>query len=273
MCVSLAPAHFLGTVLCLAESMRNGRYVNTLVYRNRAKNLTSDGRPNAMLLHFPSAGMGPENIVDTSTFPKFVDDLVDAVKPPKNLDRALLSFSMTRFSEPHVFDHGIYTVVLAGNASDIPQALGRVREDRRPDVNQAVFDWYAQRFPGYSFALCCFNTRDEVKADPMMWWYEPNDLRRVMLPGIDAHTGKAPNLREDVAIDHWLILGSQERRDPRMVPVNYAKAGPIPPMARNLLPNYVVGKLVRGYDKNGDFVGPAHALAEGPHLLERGLLV
>jgi hypothetical protein len=92
-----------------------------------------------------------------------------------------------------------------------------------------------------------------------------------MLPGLDAHTGDVPNLEAQVELDHWIILGSQDQRSQRMQRVHYSEK--LSPLAAALLPKYVTGKQFYGQMKNGDFVGSRSAIAEGPQLLQRGLLV
>ena len=278
MCISLHPARFSGTVLCLSEALHpvTGRFVNTLVYENVRENRKPDGGPNAMLLHFPSKGMTRENLIDTRDFRGFTKDLIEAVRPrPRSSSNIQLKSATLGGGRVEVFKHDIYDMVLAQNAADIPGSLGTVDKEKRPDLNLEVFDYYGsdRNYDDWSFLLCCFDNLDAQKAAPIMAWYEPLMPNRVMLPGLDAH-GIAPDLKEDVEVDHWVILGSQEKKSSHMQPVNYTQAGPkMTSLARTLLPKYVSGRHFSGRMRNGDFVGPVSAFAEGPSALNRGLLL
>lgn len=269
MCVSFEAAAFEGTILCLSKAHHPelDREVRVLVYANKPQNKSLEGG-NAMLLHFPSKGMTEANMIDTTDFPVIAQNLVDAVGP-------------TNFGDGEdalVFDSGIYTVVLASDIAQIPEALRRVPENKRPAVNQAILDWYGARFPGWSFALCCFDSRDaEIDPPPpLLWWYEQTlsgaDSDEIMLPTIDAHTGAPPDLDEEVNVDHWVMIGSQSNESDSMYPVYYSKK--LPPLAAALLPKFVTGEYFTGRRmKNGDFVGSLQkALAEGPGTLQRRLM-
>jgi hypothetical protein len=277
MCVSFDRAAFTGTVLCLSTARHPelDRDVRVLVYANMPENRSPSGA-NAMFLHFPSTGMTAANVIDTTDFPYIAEDLVETVKPrSRSLLEEPACFSAGG-ADALVFDSGIYTVVLASHVSQIPEALLRVPENKRPALNQAILDWYNEHFPGWSFALCCFDSRDaEVRAAPLLWWYEQtfgsDDPDEVVLPGVDAHTGDVPNLSEDVDVDHWVIVGSSERKSPLMQLVNYGDD--IHKLARALLPKYAVGQRFEGQMKNGDFVGSlSKAFAEGTGTFQRRLL-
>ena len=87
MCLSLFPARFTGTLLCLSEAQHPSRgYVNVLTYENTVQNRSPGA--NAMLLHFPSSGMTRENVVDTRSFRGFTKDRAVL---PLIADRHLLS--------------------------------------------------------------------------------------------------------------------------------------------------------------------------------------
>jgi hypothetical protein len=109
-----------------------------------------------------------------------------------------------------VFEHDIYTVVLATNATLIPDALSLVPEHRRVPVNRPLFDFYAREYPDHAVALCCFDNRDAARSDPLLLWYEPLRPDRVELPAIDCHTGGIPEIGAPVEVDHHVILGLDE---------------------------------------------------------------
>ncbi len=275
MCVSLASAILAGTIISLSEAihLETGRQVFVLTYTNRVQHTGPVGAGNAMLLHFPARKMTRDCAIDTTAFATFADDLVEAVNPANHGARSFSAMMEPTRGAVDVFDVGAYTVVLAERAGDIPAALARVPEKRRPKLNQAIFDWYERQFPDNSFALCCFDARTMVKAAPLMFWYEPNQTDRLMLPGLDAHTGAPPDLKARVDLDHWIILGTRERKHQYATEVDYTDEYAMPPLAKALLPRFVIGRKYTRPDINGDFVGPLRCLQEGPGYIERGLLV
>lgn len=200
MCCTIEPSSVSGTIVSCIEARHptTGKLIHVVGYKNKAKS----GVANAMLLPFPSrVRMGHTNVVDTQQCKEIMSDYVLAACPPM-----FLCFGDSGGVD--VFDAGSYTVVLASNASEIPAALGQVPADRRPALNQEYFDAYAAIYPAndWQLALCCWN--GDVDAEPIMWWYEPNDPTRLFLPGLDAHDGKPPVLDSMVDVDHTLVVGS-----------------------------------------------------------------
>ena len=248
MCVSAAPAEFSGTVLYV------GRHhhpqlgeVEVLGYQNTAVNRA--GGPNAMLLHLPAAGMGRENFLDTSRTPDVLRDLVEALRPvsraPQPAGAAVAAGAV------EVFDHDIYTVVLAADPRDIPAALGRVPENKRPRLAPELFDFYADTFPLYPVALCCFDNADARRAAPLLMWYQPIYTGRLTAPALDSHSGAAPDPQGWVRPDHWVIVGLDDAPGEWGAPVRYRRdPGPLAPF----LPRRVIGQEVSlGHLRNGDF--------------------
>ena len=267
MCCSLARAHFSRTVLMLNTTRHPLRQtpIQVLAYQNISTNL-SENSANAMLLHLPTAELSRDNIVDTSRFPNFLDTMVKALLPPtRDLRMRSDGLISAQAKRVEIFDHDVYTVALSQDASAIPAALQEVREDRRPLLNQEIFDWYGQRFSGWSFALCCFNNRDARKANPLLWWYEPLAKDRLMLPGLDAHTGEVPDLKKMVRVDHW-VIGGLPSSHPEGKSVHL---GTIPDaFTRSLLPETIWGEHEGGLRRNGDF---GLTPTEGGYALDRGI--
>lgn len=262
MCVSLEPADFSQTLIALTATNHpvTGFPIHSLLYRNTAQNHAPGGKANAMLLHFPAVdGMTKENIIDTSQFKNCADDIVRTVTPPQPQTRgASLSFGMSKSVE--VFEHDIYTIALARKVEAIPEALDRVPEHKRPAVNKELFKWYGQTFPGYTFAFCCFSESEAATASPLLWWYSPMNPSLGMMPGVDCHTGGTPELDVLVETDHWAVLGSN-RESYGLKRVRYSDS--IPDRSRAFLPSYVAGRHYQRREKNGDFVFPISAIAEG----------
>jgi hypothetical protein len=165
-----------------------------------------------------------------------------------------------------VFEHDVYTVVLATDASLIPDALRLVPEHRRIPANRPLFDFYAQSYPEHAIALCCFDNRDAARSDPLLVWYVPRDPDRLELPAVDSHTGGIPQIGASAWTDHWVILGIDE-------PVPSSGAWKSAPMywldaelhspAGAFLPRAIVGRPYSGMLPNGDFMIPYADLAAG----------
>ena len=228
MCCSVSPnieVRFSNTILYAAEVVDlQGETVHVLGYQNRAQNNVKTGfwnklresfrvnSGNAMILPFPSVPrtMSKANVLNTENCPHSLKDIARAVVPP--IEPLLMqSFGRAAQSAPvvEIFEAaGIYTVVLAQDARDIPDALSQVPKEKRPKLNPELFDAYAKWYPDWTIALCCFNNEDAKEALPMLWWYQPMNPEKLFLPALDCHTGNVPKLNADVLVDHTLAVGS-----------------------------------------------------------------
>lgn len=275
MCVCAAEAELSGTVLYQGrvEHPKHG-LIHVLGYQNTARNLASG--PNAMLLHLPGKRMSQANFIDTSGCSRILRDMVTAVRPrTRSMDRMDGPAGAGAGAQIEVFEHDIYTVVLADNPLAIPAAMERVPEDKRIHVGADLMAFYAERFPGYAVALCCFNNRDARQANPLLLWYTPHDPDVLRLPAIDCHTGGVPDLTALVQTDHWVILGIDEAPDGWGSEVDYGVvpvvrdwgAAPRSPAvkgpAAGFLPDRVIGRYFTGHLPNGDFVIPYEDVVRG----------
>jgi hypothetical protein len=236
MCVSAGPARLTGTILYggVVDHPVHGA-IHVLGYQNTPQNL-ADG-PNAMLLHLPGV-LTRANFIDTSACPLILRQMVDAVRPV-SVSRAFQSAPQS----VEVFDHDIYTVVLASSASLVSDALAWVPLRRRASVSAELLGFYADHYPDHTIALCCFDTKDALEADPLLIWYAPHDPSVLSLPAVDCHTGGIPDLAAQVPADHWVILGSS----PAGTPIARH------PAVADFLPSHVIGRRFDGPTPNGDF--------------------
>lgn len=274
-CCSLAPAHFSQTKGYAGVCFRDGKRLHLLAYQNTAANANSSGG-NAMLLPIPAVAgsMSQRNILDTSRFEHFLDDMEFAIIPRQtSLGGRAQSASDSLGAAPIVFDSDIYTIVLAQDAASIPAALSRVPLRRRPQMNKEIFDAYAKWYPGWTYALCCFDTRDAVRAKPMLWWYEPLDKRTLFFPALDAHTGRAPDIRANVDVDHALMFsadGLTESNGGSRVYYRDSLDGK-PGSLATFLPEFVIGQHFIGKLPQGDFSVRVDNLRAGVCQIERVL--
>lgn len=299
-CCSVDKAEFSNTIGWAGETVLNGKIVHILGYQNKAvnrarrmvepvasapatqsktpaaaaptkptvnvrtslKTATSNTVPagNAMLLPIPSrVRMTQDNFMDTSKYKDLLFDMKNAVIPPS---RAVQDGTVTKGfgSDVQVFTKGMYTVVLAQNAAAIPGALSRVPAEKRPQMNKEIFDAYAKWYPGWTFALCCFN-ESVTGNDPLIWWYEPKNPHAMFFPALDAHDGHAPKLNTEVDVDHTLIVSSHKMpnwtantplSDVKKVLYSQRPAKSTP--LGQLIPDVVAGRFYKMRLANGDFV-------------------
>ncbi len=262
-CCSLAPADFHGTRGLAAEISVQGKLVHVLGYQNTALNQASGA--NAMLLPIPAkpGSMTAKNMLDLSTCPHALEDVQEAAA--RSIVTRTISASPPRRLE--VFDRGLYTVVLAQSASDIPQALERVRPDRRPQLAPAIFEAYEKWYPKWTFALCCFNSRQAAEGAPMLWWYEPLNPDQLFFPALDAHSGQPPDLKAAVAVDHALAVSTERMR----VSADVHYRDKVAPEVAAYLPTRVLGRHIEGEMPNGDFVFEKRDVWAGDFRPERQL--
>jgi hypothetical protein len=278
MCVSLAPATFSSTRLYAGEVSINGRTLHTLGYQNTVQDsqrVVTPASPapdawakafgdralpeatgNAMFLPFPAVPgtMNHLSVVDTSTCPNFLKDMEEQTRPRsrgvmKGGDALDFSVGMAKAI---VFDHDIYTVVLANDPRAIPEALSRVPVDKRPAINKEIFDAYAQWYKQWTFALCCFNNKNKAEAKPLLWAYQPMFADYLFLPALDAHDGKAPNLKAKVDVDHAMFVGSYHNLN-RGTTIRFTDDA-IAPSVRPYLQDRVFASFCKTPEINGDFI-------------------
>lgn len=246
MCCTIGEAELSNTKIYVGEAIFNNKYVHTIAYQNSA----ITGEPNAMVIPFPaSQPMTKDNIIETESIPNFLENISDATKVrTRGLmlghDFDEVSFGCAAAAE--VFEHGSYTVILASHAAQIPEALLQVSENKRPKINIPFLIGYGKLYPKQPIAVCCWS--GNVVPEPLLWWYEPTDKNNLFIPTMDAHDGKAPDLKAMVNTDHIISVGSNI--DPTGSLVNYQDK--LTTTAQQLLPKQVHGHQPPRIIKNGD---------------------
>ena len=250
MCVAAQLADFRGTRLMLniTDHSKHGK-IAVLGYQNTAVNLHTG--PNAMLLHLPAGKpMSQKNFIDATGCKHIFDDMKRAVTPVRRgMDYPIGSSGGDRSFV--VFDHDIYTVVLAKDARDIPVALKQVPPEKRPFISRELCEFYFDSYFDHSIILCCFNNRDARKALPLLIWYNRPKADLQTLPAIDCHTGGVPDLEESVQVDHWVFVASDNMQNGSTV--HYQDEAAQSKVMGTFLPKKVVGREFHGLHTNGDF--------------------
>ncbi|MFE2583717.1 hypothetical protein [Streptomyces sp. NPDC059378] len=251
MCISTGEAVFSGTIVyCGRQHHQVHGLIHVLGYQNTAVNL-ADG-PNAMLLHLPTRQLTPHHFLSTGRSGDVLHRMVAAVERSAATDDGMAWMS----GEPQtvqVFDHDVYTVLLADDPTAVRAALQQVPPHRRPDLEPDLLAFYADRFPDHTIAVCCFDNADAQRAKPLLLWYAPLDPDRLTVPALDSHTGKAPDLDADVPVDHWVLLSTDQAPADWGTPVDHP--GDMRHRLRTFLPTAVMGRRY-GEEQvlpNGDF--------------------
>lgn len=258
MCCTLYPSTMSDTILYAAEARLDGKRVHVMGYQNRASNLGSG--PNAMILPIPAATpMTAANGVDMTGDMRHVLAQYKAAYRRHFPEAKTLLYAPARAGakQVEVFDVGSYTVVLARDATAIPQALEDVRPNRRPKLNPALFDAYARFYPGWHIAVCCYD--GDVEAEPMVFWYEPMDPMRLFAPALDGHDGKPPKLDVAADRDHYVFFAAPSGRGGIHVDLSGLR---LPPVHDALFSRWFAGTKLRGWMPNGDFWLPVAELAK-----------
>jgi hypothetical protein len=266
MCISAKLANFMGTNI-LVHQTNHPRFgaIEVCGYQNIAMN--NFGGPNALILHFPALEMTQANFIDSTGCRGIFGDLKRATIPEPSIRRGPpLLCSLSTGPSVEVFDHGIYTVVLAKNARDIPKALERVPSAKRPDISGELCEFYATYRHGWPIALCCFDNKQAQKAQPIFVWYKPMNWNVLIAPGIDCHTGAVPDMQAKVHVDHRLFFAVQGMRNGRKV--NYSDHVTREQM-RDFLPEFAVGVELNDQRINGDFVVKHSEILEGRPVIRR----
>ncbi|MEU5596267.1 hypothetical protein [Streptomyces sp. NPDC020298] len=251
MCVSTGDAAFSGTILYCGRLHHPAHgLIHVMGYQNTAENL-ADG-PNAMLLHLPTRQVTPQQFVSTGRSDDILSRMVDAVEAKDAEDDGIAW--MGAGPEPvQVFEHDVYTVLLASDPTLTPTVLHRVPPHRRPRLDPDLLRFYAEHFPDHTIAVCCFDNADAQRAKPLLVWYSPHDPDRLTLPALDSHTGGAPDLDADVPVDHWVLFSTDQAPEGWGVPVAYPER--MRHSLRAFLPGTVVGRYYGDGQllDNGDF--------------------
>jgi hypothetical protein len=261
MCISTAEAFFGGTTILISETTINDKRIHILGYQNTARNLAVG--PNAMIVMIPtSESLNSQNVLDTTGCKRILQSMIDTIN---SLERSVGKSGFQTLglasNSVEVFTSGIYTIATASDPRMIPAALDRIPKNKRPAINLELFEFLGVARKGWHFALCCFDNTAAVKADPLVWWYEPTDEDNFILPGIDCHTGGIPSATELVQRDHWLIFGSDKFGAGMSSRVNYGRN--IPDSVMQYLPKSVVGCKISDRGKNGDFIAGVNAVRKG----------
>ena len=281
MCCSLAPAEFSKTIVFAGEAKHGRKTVHVNGYQNTAQHLGHHRSPsiemlkrrflgevgapkpaateasgNAMIIPIPAKPrtMSPKNLVSSEDCPNILENMAAAVRSlnrRETLSADSLIGAKLATRGVQIFEHDIYTVVLADDARKIPAALRRLPPSKRPPLNDEVFSAYAKWYPKWTVAVCCFTNEEAARAKPLLWWYEPMNRKQLFIPGLDSHTGGVPDLQGRAKRDHVMAVSSCSMTGGAAV--RYGSRERLSTDAALFMPPQVIGAEMRNEDPNCDW--------------------
>jgi hypothetical protein len=240
MCISTAPAELFGTKIGFVADYTTK--LHHLFYANSVQNLSNG--PNAMILPIPGV---IQKIHDTTDFGNFMEDISHAFAPPM-MRSGKLGASVAKGIT--IEEVGAYTVLRCPviNAFAIEAALKQVPENKRPAISSALITWYRDFYGAQThLAICCFDSKQMIKAQPIWIEYQPNDFAIGFYPGADSHDGTPPKIGKLIDRDQQLFFGAVLNDQPGNV--QFSQSVPFPIKNANWLN---VGN-VQGLGQNGDW--------------------
>ncbi len=199
MCISTAPAELNSTKIGFVADFTTK--LHHLFYANSVQNL-SDG-PNAMILPIPGV---IQKIHDTTDFGNFMEDIARHFAPVYRGTKLGTGIS----KGVSIVEVGAYTVLSCDSIDPeaIAKALQLVPENKRPTISADLLNWYRDFYGSKAnLAICCFDSKQLTKAQPIWIEYKPKDFEMGFMPGADSHDGTPPRMGVLVDRDHQLFFG------------------------------------------------------------------
>ena len=234
MCVTSATAHLNNTVVGGWDIQHpTYGYRHVLAYQNAPKNLASGA--NCMLLHIPTTtDLVPSDLVDTSSYPELLYDIVKTLIPPPPENTRSLGVS----PKNHVIEMGVYHVALLNDLSStaLKGVLNQIPVSKRPTIASALLEFYVEQFPNYRLVLACFDNKSVKTASAIMLHYEPMFPKKIFFPLLEGHDGKVPRIGQDVRMRQQIIYGSVSRIESTLISLSIPH---LPKALHPFLPKYV----------------------------------
>jgi len=238
MCITSAEAKLSKTRI-LSLPLDNGRHL--LSYSNKVKNLS--GKPNSMILPVPGE-LNQDWFSVTTEYNKFLEEIENQAYRKEHLTRGLKSKGMLSIEE---FEVGFYKVITTNSIDALREKLNTLNEAQRPEISDELLDFFKNNYKGWNFVVCIFAETKEMESQPIMFEYKPFHYEWIYYPMMDSHTGEAPNLNEDVRVDHTLILEHTGLKEGNIRSVKFSQDVP-----EKLRRRKFVSTKWKGRMKNGD---------------------
>jgi len=243
MCITVNHADLSKTKI-LSLPLKNGNHF--ISYSNSVKNLS--GKPNAMILPIPGE-TSPAFFYNTEAYKDFISEILNKCRyeedycgeVSKGFKSATLSFDR--------FELGMYTVGLAKEFNGIREFLNHLSEEKRPEISEELKQFFEEKYAGWSFAICVFDSNSTIDAQPIAFEYKPFDGRLLYYPTMDGHDGKAPRVGAMVKTDHTLIYEHTGKMSREYYQKFVTLNAEVPEFLQNRKYRAVFS---HGFEKNGD---------------------
>lgn len=198
MCITVNHASLAGTKI-LSIPLENGNHF--IAYSNKVQNLS--GKSNAMILPIPGE-TNPELFHNTESYKGFLKEITKKCRYEEDYCgvqyRGFLSKGMKAS-----FQLGQYLIGLSKGFDGVREFLNELPEEKRPEVSEELKNFFEEKYAGWSFAVCVFDSDKTIDAQPIAFEYKPFAAHLIYFPTMDGHDGKAPRPGSMVKTDHTFI--------------------------------------------------------------------
>lgn len=200
MCITVNYAALSSTKI-LSIPLENGNHF--ISYSNMVKNLS--GKPNAMILPIP--GETDQSLFhDTTLYKDFMTEITKKCK----LDEDYIGIRYRSFQSKGIlsfdkFELGMYTIGLAKNFQGARDFLASLPEGKQPEISEGLKNFFEEKYAGWSFAVCVFDSEKVIDSQPIAFEYKPFEKNLIYFPTMDGHDGKAPAIDSTILADHTFI--------------------------------------------------------------------
>lgn len=197
MCMTVNKAALSATKI-LSLPLENGNHF--LAYSNKVKNLSD--KPNAMILPIPGTTK-QEWFHNTESYKGFLDEITEKARWEN--DWKGIRYRGKGLHKLETFQLGMYTIGLSDSFDGAEEFINSLPKEKRPEVSDSLKAFFKEKYEGWSFAVCCFDSDKTIDAQPIALEYTPFNPDLIYFPTLDAHDGEAPSLSKDVKADHTFI--------------------------------------------------------------------
>lgn len=244
MCITINKA-LLSKTKILSLTLPNGNHF--IAYSNKVKN--ESGKPNAMILPIPGETK-PEWFHDTTEYKDFMDEIINKSRYTQDyLGVQMRSLSASKGIQK--FELGMYSIGLSNDFKGIEDFIKELPENKKPEVSAELRSFFLDKYAGWAFAICLFDTDKTIDAQPIAFEYKPFSKKNLYFPTMDSHDGGAPKAESNIETDHTFIFEHTGMMDKSKT---YAKTfvtleAKVPEFLQNKRYRAVFSK---GYEKNAD---------------------
>lgn len=201
MCITVNHASLSKTKI-LSLPIENGNHF--IAYSNSVKNLS--GKPNAMILPIPGE-TNPSLFHNTEGYKNFLVEITKKCRLEEDYmgirSRGLSKSKSLSFDQ---FELGQYVIALSKDFNGIREFLAQLPEEKRPVVSEELQNFFQEKYAGWSFAICTFDSDKTINAQPIAFEYKPFNYNFLYFPTMDGHDGGAPDVDAIVNTDHTFIF-------------------------------------------------------------------